>query len=76
MKLSVYVLGREVAALESVGDFKSSMTYHQGVAPEDFVSLTMRVRHAPYLWDDVLHPIFQGLAGAGSYKRGSDVGSA
>ena len=59
MKLSVYVLGREVAALESVGDFKSLMTYHQGVAPEDFVSLTMRVRHYPYLWDDVLHPVFQ-----------------
>jgi hypothetical protein len=26
MKLSVYVLGREVAALESVGDFKSVLT--------------------------------------------------
>lgn len=59
MNLSVYVLGREVATLEAVGDFKSSMAYHAGVPPEAFVSLTMRVRRDPYLWDDVLHPIFQ-----------------
>ena len=59
MSLSVYVLGREVATLDAVGDFKSSMTYHEGVAPEDFVSLTMRVRCDPYVWDDVLHPVFQ-----------------
>jgi hypothetical protein len=44
MKLSVYVLGREVAALESVGDFKSVLTYLPGTSPEDFVSLTMPVR--------------------------------
>lgn len=37
MTLSVYVQGREVATLEAVGDFKSSMTYHPGVAPGDFV---------------------------------------
>lgn len=59
MTLSVHVLGREVATLEAVGDFKSSMTYRDGVPPEDFVSLTMRVRRDPYVWDDVLHPIFQ-----------------
>jgi serine/threonine-protein kinase HipA len=59
LSLSVFVLGREVAALDAVGDFRSSMTYRDGVAPEDFVSLTMRVRKNPYLWDDVLHPIFQ-----------------
>lgn len=59
MSLSVYVCGREVATLEALGDFKSSMTYHDGVAPEDFVSLTMRVRRDPYIWDDVLHPVFQ-----------------
>jgi len=59
VSLSVYVLGREVATLDAVGDFKSSMTYHEGVAPEDFVSLTMRVRRDPYVWDDVLHPVFQ-----------------
>lgn len=59
MTLAVYILGREVATLESIGDFKSSMTYRPTVAPEDFVSLTMRVRPEPYIWDDVLHPIFQ-----------------
>lgn len=59
MTLSVYVLGREVATLEAVGDFKSSMTYRDEIAPEDFVSLTMRVRRDPYIWDDVLHPVFQ-----------------
>lgn len=59
MTLSVHVLGREVATLEAVGDFKSAMTYRDGVSPEDFVSLTMRVRRDPYVWDDVLHPIFQ-----------------
>lgn len=59
MSLSVYVLGREVATLEAIGDFKSSMTYHDGVALDDFVSLTMRVRRESYVWDDVLHPVFQ-----------------
>lgn len=59
MTLSVYVLGREVATLEAEGDFKSVLTYHAGVRPEDFVSLTMRVRPEPYVWDDVLHPVFQ-----------------
>lgn len=59
MTLSVYVLGREVATLEQDGDFKSVLRYLDGVAPNDFVSLTMRVRTEPYIWDDVLHPIFQ-----------------
>jgi serine/threonine-protein kinase HipA len=59
MSLAVHVLGREVATLEAIGDFKSSMTYRADAAPEDFVSLTMRVRQDPYLWDDVLHPVFQ-----------------
>lgn len=59
MSLSVYVLGREVATLEAMGDFKSSMAYHDGVAADDLVSLTMRVRREPYVWDDVLHPVFQ-----------------
>ena len=59
MTLSVYVLGREVATFEAVGDFKSSLTYHSDIAPEDFVSLTMKVRSEPYIWDDVLHPVFQ-----------------
>lgn len=59
MSLAVYVCGREVATLEAIGDFKSAMTYRAGIAQEDFVSLTMRVRPDPYLWDDVLHPVFQ-----------------
>jgi len=59
MNLSVYVLGREVATLESVGDFRSSMTYRDDALEDHFVSLTMRVRAAPYVWDDVLHPVFQ-----------------
>ncbi|MEO6922371.1 MAG: type II toxin-antitoxin system HipA family toxin, partial [Bryocella sp.] len=59
MSLAVYVCGREVATLEAIGDFKSSLIYGVGVSPEDFVSLTMRVRLDPYLWDDVLHPVFQ-----------------
>lgn len=59
MSLSVFVLGREVATLEAIGDFKSSLVYHDKVVPEDFVSLTMNVRRDAYVWDDVLHPVFQ-----------------
>jgi serine/threonine-protein kinase HipA len=59
MKLSVYVLGRDVAVLEPVGDFKSVLTYHAGVDTDDFVSLTMPVRTESYVWDDPLHPVFQ-----------------
>jgi serine/threonine-protein kinase HipA len=59
MKLSVYVLGREVAVLESAGDFKSVLTYLPKTATEDFVSLTMPVRTESWVWDDQLPPIFQ-----------------
>lgn len=59
MNLSVHVLGREVATLDAIGDFKSFMVYRDEAAADDFVSLTMRVRRDPYVWDDVLHPIFQ-----------------
>jgi serine/threonine-protein kinase HipA len=59
MKLSVYVLGRDVATLESAGDFRSVLSYRPELAAEDFVSLTMPVRTESYVWDDVLHPIFQ-----------------
>ena len=59
MKLSVYVLGREVAVLESAGDFKSVLTYLPDVAPDDFVSLTMPVRTESWVWDDQLPPVFQ-----------------
>lgn len=59
MQLSVYVLGREVATLEPSGDFKSVLSYHPGVATDDFVSLTMPVRTESYVWDDQLPPVLQ-----------------
>lgn len=59
MKLNVHILGRHVAVLEQIGDFKSVMTYVPEVAPENLVSLTMPVRTESYPWDDQLHPIFQ-----------------
>ena len=59
MKLSVYVLGREVSVLESVGDFKSVLTYFPNTAVNDFVSLTMPVRTESYTWDDQLPPVLQ-----------------
>ena len=59
MKLSVYVLGREVAVLESAGDFKSVVTYIPNTETNDFVSLTMPVRTESYVWDDQLPPVFQ-----------------
>ena len=59
MKLSVYVMGRDVAVLEQAGDFKSVLTYHAHTAPDDFVSLTMPVRTESYVWDDQLPPVLQ-----------------
>jgi serine/threonine-protein kinase HipA len=59
MRLSVYVLGREVATLEQSGDFKSVLTYHPHVSADDFVSLTMPVRIESYVWDDQLPPVLQ-----------------
>ena len=59
MKLSVYVLGREVAVLESAGDFKSVLTYLPDTAADNFVSLTMPVRTESWVWDDQLPPVFQ-----------------
>ena len=59
MQLSVYVLGREVATLDQAGDFKSVLSYHPGVAPDDCVSLTMPVRTESYVWDDQLPPVLQ-----------------
>lgn len=59
MKLNVHVLGRHVAVLEQIGDFKSVMTYAPEVVAEDLVSLTMPVRTESYDWDAPLHPIFQ-----------------
>ncbi len=59
MKLSVYVMGREVATLEQAGDFKSVLAYNPDTAPDDFVSLTMPVRTESYVWDDQLPPVLQ-----------------
>ncbi|AOW14531.1 hypothetical protein LPB72_06040 [Hydrogenophaga crassostreae] len=62
MKLSVYVLGRNVATLEQSGDFKSVLAYNANTvesAPDDFVSLTMPVRTESYVWDDQLPPVLQ-----------------
>jgi serine/threonine-protein kinase HipA len=59
VKLSLYVLGREVAVFDSVGDFKSVLTYLPETATDDFVSLTMPVRTESYVWDDQLPPVLQ-----------------
>jgi serine/threonine-protein kinase HipA len=62
MKLSIYVMGRNVATLEQSGDFKSVLAYNAetvDVAPDDFVSLTMPVRTESYVWDDQLPPVLQ-----------------
>lgn len=59
MRLSAYVLGRDVAVLESAGDFRSVLTYHASTPSDAFVSLTMPVRTESYVWDDMLHPVFQ-----------------
>jgi serine/threonine-protein kinase HipA len=59
MKLSAYVLGHDVAVLESLGDFRSVLTYRASAPTDDFVSLTMPVRTESYVWDDTLHPVFQ-----------------
>jgi serine/threonine-protein kinase HipA len=62
MKLSVYVMGRNVATLEQSGDFKSVLAYNAQTvdgAPDDFVSLTMPVRTESYVWDDQLPPVLQ-----------------
>lgn len=59
MKLNVHILGRHVAVLDQVGDFKSVMTYVPEVAAGNLVSLTMPVRTESYDWDAPLHPIFQ-----------------
>ena len=59
MKLSVYVLDRDVAVLEQQGDFKTVLTYQAGTAENDLVSLTMPVRTESYVRDDQLPPVLQ-----------------
>jgi len=61
MKLAVHILGRQVAMLESIGDFKSVLTYDAGATASDFVSLTMPVRTESWV-----------CGNAGCRKGGSD----
>ena len=65
MKLSVYVLGQEVAVLEPVGDFKSVLTYLPDTVPDNFVSFTIPVRTQFWIWNDPLHPVsHHGVTGS------------
>lgn len=59
MKLNVHVLGKHVAVLESLGDFKSVLTYVPDAQPEDLVSLTMPVRTESYHWKSEIPPFFR-----------------
>jgi serine/threonine-protein kinase HipA len=59
MRLSAYVLGRDVAVPESAGDFRSVLTYHASTPSDAFLSLTMPVRTKSYVWDDTLHPVLR-----------------
>lgn len=59
MELAVYVSNRNVATLESQGDFRSVVAYRPETAKEDFVSLTMPVRAESWTWPDTLPPVFQ-----------------
>src|SRR5580698_4013411 len=52
-------MGRDVATLESAGDFKSVFSYSSKTAEDNFVSLTMPVRTESYIWDDQLPPVLQ-----------------
>ena len=58
MELSVLVQGRLVAHLFRERD-QYVLQYGPGVAPTDFVSLTMPVQASPWLWPRDLHPFFR-----------------
>ncbi|MBG6080468.1 type II toxin-antitoxin system HipA family toxin [Rubrivivax gelatinosus] len=58
MKLTVFVQNKAVATLESPDNFEHVLTYHPGVAAEDFVSLLMPVRTKSYAYPE-LHPVFR-----------------
>jgi serine/threonine-protein kinase HipA len=58
MELSVLVRGRWVARLFRERD-QYVLQYNSGVAPADFVSLTMPVQASPWLWPRDLHPFFR-----------------
>lgn len=58
MELSVLVQARPVAHLFRERD-QYVLQYEPGVAPADFVSLTMPVQASPWLWPRDLHPFFR-----------------
>jgi serine/threonine-protein kinase HipA len=58
MNLVVFVQGRRVAHLLRERD-QYVLQYESGVAPADFVSLTMPVQASPWLWPRDLHPFFR-----------------
>lgn len=58
MRLAVLVQGRQVAHLFRERD-QYVLQYDPGVAPADFVSLTMPVQASPWLWPRDLHPFFR-----------------
>lgn len=58
MKLDVQVKGKNVAQLYRERD-EYVLKYNTGAANEDFVSLTMPVREAPWVWPRDLHPFFR-----------------
>ena len=58
MNLVVFVQGRRVAHLFRERD-QYVLQYESGVAPADFVSLTMPVQASPWLWPRDLHPFFR-----------------
>ena len=57
-ELDVYVNDRLVGALAPAGGGAWVLAYRPGVAPSDFVSLTMPVRLESYRWSRGLPPIF------------------
>ncbi|MBS3970842.1 MAG: HipA N-terminal domain-containing protein, partial [Clostridia bacterium] len=58
MKLTVFVHDEPVATLESTDNFEHVLTYHPGVAEEQFISLLMPVRTKSYVYPE-LHPLFR-----------------
>jgi serine/threonine-protein kinase HipA len=58
MRLDVHVKGRTVASLFRERD-DYVLQYNGDATPDDFVSLTMPVREAPWRWPHDLHPFFR-----------------
>lgn len=58
LKLHIFVNDAPVATLDSPDSFKHVMTYHDGVRPDQFVSLLMPVQTESYAYPE-LHPVFR-----------------